>query len=332
MKKELLLLSGLLVSVAAFACEYLTVRDSAFVEPRDVHRLVLFTAEGDEGADEIARRLGDRLGLHGEDLNLEFEQVAVDAEGIDWSAYGIPGPPPSTPVTVLVGSNQRSGKPFFIKHWVPAPTDEEMNALIASPFRDRLAETLIREVAVIVHVPATTNAREDVSTLLAGVEAEWDAKEKCGVSRMTLDRTVPGEELLLSFLGVPEEGPDWVGVFFGRTKAMDPWIGEEIQAADLHHQIETLVGECNCLQTAGSLGVDLPMIWTKAMDDSRTFLREATEEEETTALAGLRNSRLLGGPMGIAIGGFLAAVLLGGGFLLLRSRRSAVPLVTSANR
>lgn len=332
MKKLRPLLLGLAVSAAALACEYLTVRDSAFVEPRDVHRLVLFTAEGDEGADAIARRLADRLGLHGEDLNLGFEQVAVDGEGIDWSSFGIPGPPPSTPVTALVGSNQRSGKPFFIKHWIPAPTEEELNALIASPFRDQLAERLIREVAVIVHVPGTTDAREDVTDLLAGVEAEWDEKEKCGVSRMTLNRTDPGEELVLSFLGVPDGGPDWVGVFFGRAKAMDPWTGEEIQEADLHHQIETLVGECNCLQTAGSLGVDLPMVWTKARDDRRTFLREATEEEEPTVLAGLKNSRMLGGPLAIAMIGFLAVILLGGGVVLFRSRRSAVPLVTSANR
>ena len=84
------------------SCESLTVRDAAFQEPRDLHRVVLLTHEGDEGIDAIDARLRAWFATHEKEVNLEYVKVDVDQEGIDWSDYGIPGPPPSTPATLLV--------------------------------------------------------------------------------------------------------------------------------------------------------------------------------------------------------------------------------------
>jgi len=171
-----------------------------------------------------------------------------------------------------------------------------------------------------------------VQGLLADIEDSWDAKEEAGVSPITLDRNDPDEELALSFLGIPPEGPDWVGIVFGRGKAMDPWMGEDINEVMLNGQLETLIGECSCLTTASGLGVDLPMAWTEEMTAQMVPLREPIEEEEPTVLAGMRNSPISGGPLWLVSGLFVAILLVGGGVFAIRSRRQSGPLVTHSGR
>jgi hypothetical protein len=108
---------------------------------------------------------------------------------------------------------------------------------------------------------------------------------------------------------------------------MDPWVGEEINETQLNGQLETLVGECGCLQSAGALGVDLPLIWTEERDLAMVPLREPIEEDPNV-LAGIRGSRMLSGPL------FLLALLFGcitaggAGLYILRARRRLTPLVT----
>ena len=210
--------------------------------------------------------------------------------------------------------------------------DSELDATIDSPFRAELRDRLLKEVGILVHVPATVEAREDLKPLLNDLESNWDEKEKCGVSLMTLDRNDPEEELLLSFLGVPKEGPDWVAILFGRGKAMDPWTGPEINEPELNGQLESLIGECSCLQTAGALGVDLPMRWTEGMDAMMVPLRDPVEAEDPTVLAGMRNSGLTDGPVRSVL--VIAGIILAGGvaILIVRSRRQTGPLATHWGR
>ncbi|MCA9418289.1 MAG: hypothetical protein KC917_18590 [Candidatus Omnitrophica bacterium] len=324
--------TAFLAPVIAWACEYVTVRDAAFQEPRDIHRLVLFTREGDEGVDPLETRMRDWLTSKEGTVNLELRVVDVESESVDWSEFGIPGPPPSTPVTALIGTNNKERRSFFIRHWEPAPTEEELVGVVSSPFREGLREKLLNQVGVIVHVPGNNPKRDDLEGLLAGIETEWDEKEKAGISRVTLDRNDPDEEMVLSFLGIPPDGPDWVGVLFGRGKAMDPWTGADINESELNGQLETLIGECSCLTTASGLGVDLPMVWTEEMDSQMEFLREPLDDEDTVALAGVRNSPMGGGPT-LVLGLLFGSVLVFGiGLFVVRSRRQAGPLVTHSGR
>ena len=62
------------------SCESLTVRDAAFQEPRDLHRVVLLTHEGDEGIDAIDARLRAWFATHEKEVNLEYVKVDVDQE------------------------------------------------------------------------------------------------------------------------------------------------------------------------------------------------------------------------------------------------------------
>jgi len=321
-----------LTSIAALACEYLTVRDAAFQEPRDIHRLVLLTAAGDSGIEAMETEIQSWLREREGTLNLEFVKVDVDREGIDWSDFGIPGPPPSTPATVLVGTNQRTRERFFVRHWEPAPNKEDLEKVVSSPFRSSLVSPLLESVAVLVHVPGNQEKREEVPEILNRIEKDWDEREKAGISVVTLDRENLQEELVLSFLGIPSTGSDWVGILFGRCKAMDPWMGGDINESELNGQLETLVGECGCLQTAGALGVDLPMIWTEEMDSKRVPLRVPVEEDEATALAGIRESRVIGGPILMLVALLVAVLSISAGLLLARRHRTSSPLATPSGR
>ncbi len=312
----------------ALACEYLTVRDAAFQEPRDIHRLVLLIRSTDKGIHEMESNIREWIEGYGQTLNLEFLTLDVEDTEIDWSEYGIPGPPPSTPATVLVGTNQRTRKNFFIRHWDPTPKMDELDAIVQSQFRDQIDDSLLKEVGVIVHSPGNEGGSEEIAEILAGIEKDWDEKEKAGISLLTLDRANEEEKLVVSFLGIPKKGPDWVCILFGRGKAMDPWIGENINEGELNGQLETLIGECSCLQTAGALGVDLPMVWTDEMDSRMIPLREPIEEEEETALAGIRDSGMFGTPIILVLGFLCGILILGTGLVLVRSRRQSAPLVS----
>jgi hypothetical protein len=88
-----------------------------------------------------------------------------------------------------------------------------------------------------------------------------------------MDRSDPAERVLLSFMAIEDSGPEWTAVIFGRGKMMPPILGDDITEAELDRQLETLVGECTCLRSASSFGVDLPMIWGATEDAQIVPLR-----------------------------------------------------------
>lgn len=285
-----LLPACLLVNVAT-ACEIL-VRDAAFRTPRDMHRLCVIADADDSGADEIAARLSGWLDEDAADLNFELVRVAADGPDVRWSDFGIPSAPPFLPVTVLVGTNREIGVNFVIQHWEPAPTDDELAALAGSPLRERLQQELGRQLAVVLYAPCENCEDDRVPAMLNQLDREWQNVQgsELGVSVIEVDRSDPAERLLLSFAGLAPDGPDWVGVVFGRGKLMNPpLMGDEITSAGLNGLIEQVLVDCSCSKPLPSMGVDLPMVWTAALDDQVLALSSPDEdvESDTITLAGL---------------------------------------------
>ena len=287
----LVLLPVCMLAGVANACEIL-VRDAAFRTPRDMHRLCVIADSNDAGADEIAARLSGWLNEDAADLNLELVRVAADDADVRWSDFGIPSAPPFLPVTVLVGTNREIGVNFVIQHWEPAPTDDELAALAGSPLRERLQQELGRQLAVVLYAPCENCEDDRVPAMLGQLDREWQNVQgsELGVSVIEVDRNDPAERLLLSFTGLAPDGQDWVGVVFGRGKLMNPpLIGDEITPAGLNGLIEQVLVDCSCSKPLPSMGVDLPMVWSAALDDQVLVLSSPDEdvESDTITLAGL---------------------------------------------
>jgi hypothetical protein len=193
---------------------------------------------------------------------------------------------------VLVGTNREIGVNFVIQHWEPAPTDEEFASLARSPLRERLQQELGRQLAVVLYAPCENCEDDRVSAMLSQLDREWKNVQgsELGVSVIEVDRTDPAERLLLSFAGLAPDGPDWVGVVFGRGKLMNPpLIGEEITPAGLNGLIEQVLMDCSCSKPLPSMGVDLPMVWTAELDEQVVALGVPAEgfETENITLAGV---------------------------------------------
>jgi hypothetical protein len=287
----LLLLVICLCANSATACDVM-VRDMAFRMPRDVHRLCVMADSGDPATAEIADQLADWLDREAPDLNIEVVRVAADDPEVRWSDFGIPSAPPVLPVTVLVGTNRETGVNFVIQHWEPAPADNELAALAASPLRDQLQQELGRQLAVVIYAPCASCDDDRVSTMLSLLQREWQNVQgsELGVSVIEVDRTDPAERLLLSFTGLPPDGPDWVGVVFGRGKLMNPpLIGDEITPAALNGLLDDVLADCSCSKPLPSMGVDLPMVWAPELDDQVVALGMPVEaaEPDSITLTGL---------------------------------------------
>lgn len=287
----LLLLAVCLCANVVSACDIL-VRDAAFRIPRDMHRLCVMAESGNHVADEIETRLAGWLDQEAVDLNLELVRVNADDPDVRWSQFGIPSAPPFLPVTVLVGMNRETGANFVIQHWEPAPTDEELAALANSPLRRQLQEELGRQLAVVLYAPCASCEDDHVRAMLNLVGREWQDVQGSGlgVSVIEVDRGDPAERLLLSFAGLAPDGPDWVGVVFGRGKLMNPpLIGDEITPDALNGLVEEVLADCTCSKPLPSMGVDLPMVWTPELDDQVLALGAPAEdvEPETITLAGI---------------------------------------------
>ena len=88
----------LATAIPVHACDFL-VRDAAFRAERDVHRLCLMAAADEPAAEQIASDLTAWLTSDAADLNVQLERVDVDDPAVEWSRYGIPSAPPSTPAS-----------------------------------------------------------------------------------------------------------------------------------------------------------------------------------------------------------------------------------------
>ena len=260
---------------AAVACDYVTVRSAAFEGPRDVHTLLVITAVG--AGQDIAPKLGDWLRANGDDLNLHVAAVAAQDPAVDWASFALPSAPPTAPVTALVGrcaGGVATGpRAFIVDHWDPAPSDADLTALAGSPVREAIKKHVIDAFAVLLYAPGTDGnggAKRAVVQAVAGqyrpVEAA-DFDEPVHVALVELDRSDPAEAILVSFAGIPETGPDWAAVVFGRGKLMaPPFEGDAITEPGIVANLRILEGDCTCLQSPATLGVDLPLRWDPALD------------------------------------------------------------------
>ena len=258
----------------ASACE-IRVRDSAFRVARDVHRLYVIAEPSDPSAGVATEQLRKWLDDIEGDLNLEVERVDANDPEFDWRSIGIPSAPPRIPVTVLVGRSPGTANSFVIDHWEPSPTADELSGVDSSPVRRRLANQLARDLAVLIYAPLDPSDKDDtINGLLSEIEKR-NSDERIGVSAITLDRSDPEETLLCRFMGIRPDRPDMLCVAFGRGKMMiPPLIGDEITADNIHSLLSQIRQACSCSKPLSTMGVDLPLVWSEAIDSTVVLMDE----------------------------------------------------------
>jgi len=268
-------LLGVMAGLRAGACDSGTVRMASFSEPREVHKLCVIANAGDAAGDALHARLETALAGYGAELNLELVRVKADDPALDWRALALPSVPPSLPVTVLVGLDSVQRRPFLIDHWEPAPTDDDLAALLGSPVREAVKREVAAHWAVLLYARGAGADAGATESVVRDAAKRWAEKQPPGVAVVPLDRTDPKERLLRAFIGLAAAGPDWVGVVFGRGKLMAPPLeGTAITEANLDRLIGLLLQPCTCLQAGTSLGVDIPMVWAEALDATVVALGE----------------------------------------------------------
>jgi hypothetical protein len=266
----------------ASACDYTTMRDAAFDEPRDVHRLYVIGEAGDAAARQIRDQLAAWRSSSAPDLNVEVKTIDADDPQVSWMEVGIPSAPPMLPVTVLTGRRTFEKQSFFIDHWEPGPRQAELAVIGDSPARQAITREVGRRVAVLLYMPGTDPAAGRAKGIIDAAIKAWTAKWPAGLSMVQVERSDPRERVLRSFTGVPESGPDWLAVVFGRGKLMLPLVGPEITEQQLNEQLEVVVQECTCLRSPSSLGADLPLVWTPAMDKEVIRLKDPSASTQAT--------------------------------------------------
>lgn len=273
-------------AVCAYGCDYLTVRDSAFDQPRDVHPLCVVGPASDSETLRIRDRMSGWLKRSASDLNIELHFLATDDPDTNWASYGIPSAPHEVPAVVLIGYHSFEREHFILHEhvWLPEPTDEQLNSVLDSPLRIRLREVLPTSFAVLLHVPARAGPDPRTAELLDQLSRRWAAVTDMPVPVMRMDRSDPKEQLVRSFIKPPPDGDDWVGIVFGRGKFLSPpFTGDAITEANLEELLQLVMGDCTCSRSARSLGVDLPMLWTRSNEEAVALLydEEAAAASET---------------------------------------------------
>ena len=273
-REKILLFFLTIVTPASWSCEDMTVRDAAFTEARDMHRLCVMASSSDLVAARTEKQLADWLIGSGSGLNLEVVRVDADNPDVKWEDFGIPSSPPTLPVVVLAGKDVQERRTFFVDYWDPVPNAEDLSRLESSPVREAIRSELGKRLAVFLYSPGTGSEEGKAATVIEEVEKDWSKKEKLGVATVRLNRRDPAERTLVSFLGLPEEGPDWLAVLFGPGKITPPLQGDEITARVLNEKLEQLTTECGCLQVASNFGVDIPIKWGDTDSAAVVPLRE----------------------------------------------------------
>ena len=131
--------------------------------------------------------------------------------------------------------------------------------------------------------------------------------ERIGLSMITLDRNDPKEQLLCRFIGLRPNGNDTVCIAFGRGKLMEPpLVGEAISAENINSLVKQIREACACSRPLQTMGVDLPLVWSDAIDasvilmDQNIALSELGEEVQSM-LAAKSASKVVSEPKAIPI-------------------------------
>lgn len=264
------------------ACDS-TVRGQAFVDRRDVHKLCVITNGDDPARQTLTEELTAWLLGPGKDFNAVVHWLDAQDESIEWRDYGIPSAPPMLPVVVLIGYDRAGRRSFVIDHWEPSPAPADLEALKTSPLREAIKREIGARWAVLLHSPgASSDGR--TSAVLDAVVKEWAEKHDPGVSVVRFDRHDPRERLLVSFAGIDPDGPDWVGIAFGRGKLLAPPLqGAEITEEAVDALLSQLVEICSCLRPPAMMGVDIPMTWEEELDEKVVSLVPPAADRPTSA-------------------------------------------------
>jgi len=263
------------------ACDYYCLRDAAYDQPRDIHLLCMMGSKKDPQTQIIYKYLNAWLKPLTNNLNLKLIFVDTDAENINWQEYGLPAAPPSVPVVVLVGRRTFKRESFYIDHWEPAPGPEDLQQLKTSPVREKIQSEVGRRIAVLLFSPGNKRTAARTEEILNSVCQSWAEKEPVGLAVVKFDRADKRERLLRNFTGIEEDGPDWVAALFGRGKFMYPLEGDEITTENLNEMIEVLMGECTCMRSPMTLGIDMPLIWNEELERAVVPLLESKEQTDT---------------------------------------------------
>jgi len=329
---------GLVHAPEAKACENATVAREMFKGARDVHPLYVVADREDPTGDEIAGRLRAWLEGPGAELNLRVERVFSDDPEIRWQACGLSSRPPELPVVVLAARHSGHIGAKAVDRWRPAPGGEDLAVMLASPVRESIREKAPLHMALLVYSPGTEGKSRSTEKRLQKAVRKWldrrsaekPGKKRVGVAILRLDRSDPRERTLVSFTGIPESGPDWVGVFSGPGKMMiPPMTGEQITEKNLFAHLDQLAGKCTCRVDVRGMGVDIPMQWVKG-DTARVPSRKSAPgngrmcKEKPPAAAGPEAAadRCSSKVLPLAVLGVLAlAAVVAAGVYLGRKRR-----------
>ena len=322
----------------ARACDSGSIRQAAFQEARDTHKLCVIGDSEDPATDTLHGDLAAQLSQTAQELNVELVRVNADDPEVQWKALALPSAPPVLPVTVLVGWDGVNRRPFLIDHWEPGPSETQFAALVRSPLRKTLKRSVLDRWAVVLYARGTDETGGGAEPVLQAVEKKWAAEYPPGITVARFDRADPHEGLVRAFIGLPPSGPDWAGVVFGQGKLMAPPLeGTAITEDNLNRLVGTLVQPCTCLQAGTSLGVDIPMIWEASLATAVVKLGDDGYLETTEAAAVPVSGRADGtaAPVAtrripvtalIALAASALVVLLGTVAILWRSREgSATP-------
>ncbi|MCX8035529.1 MAG: hypothetical protein N3D11_00465 [Candidatus Sumerlaeia bacterium] len=329
--KTLWTLAGMLAAVLScattgFPCDT-TVRGKAFEEMRDIHRLIILADENELQNRTIAGQLRSWLAGPARLFNAELLVLDPRDEKIEWLDYGIPGPPPELPAVALIGRDRARFRSFVIAHWEPAPTGTDLELLTSSPLREAIKRDVVGHWAVLLYAPAAGPSISGTPSVLEEVQALWTEKHPPGITILQFDRTDPREKLLASFIGLEPDGPEWVGIVFGRGKMMIPPLeGEEITTGSLNTLLGKLVEICSCVEPPSMLGVDIPMTWEPTLEPKIVSL--VAPEMKQAVQSGLAGSEIESGSprltivvMGVLV---LSMLVVGAVTLVVSARRRPV--------
>lgn len=272
--RALIVIAAIAATTFGYACEDVTVGQSLFQIERDTHLLCLIAEEDDP----VARPLYDRLTAWrdgpAKDINLAIEWLSPRAGDVLWSDYGMSEAPGDLPQVVLVARHALRRIAFVADTWQPGPTDEDLDLLLDSPLRQALRAELPQSLAAIVYAPGDAEDGQGLRSTLESVTEEWARGRVTAdgvlhapqpVPLLQLDRDDARERAVTAFSGADQNRDNWVAVFAGRARMMIPPLrGANITPTRLHEQLDKLVGPCTCIESPGSLGVEIPFLWTSA--------------------------------------------------------------------
>jgi hypothetical protein len=240
-------------------------------------------------------------------LNLRIRKVNADSFPEEKLRELLKGPIPEKLPVLAIWYPEQMGKSAPL--WMLDPAQSALQALIESPKRTELAESLISGASVVWIFVPSGNAQKDAQAkafirkqldaalselskmpffILAGAR---EKKLNYGFPILTVSRTDPGERFFLDMLLHSEsdlhEYAEEPMVFpvFGRGRLLGCLFGKFITEKNIQGAISFLSGACSCEVKALNPGVDLllPAFWDRVILGD-LFVQDDTPLPELTGV------------------------------------------------